>query len=210
MFWPQSEPHVNIDPLGRLCVSLRFTLYGAHPNYKAELNILFVRLLGSVISGRRRSLPGECIHVDAMSRFRIYYCFNGYLPPRFSCKPSAPTVLWRHRTTVGSVEKEEAKPFDAIPREKGLPYFGTFLKTLIEYRLKTFLAPFERIKKHGNIWREQTIPGEKEAVHVVDYKDVQEVFRAEGKMPHRLSIPGFQDVRTASAGSDGELGVLFS
>ena len=150
------------------------------------------------------------MHVDAMSRFGIYHYFTGYLPPRFCYKPSTPTVLWRHRSTVGSVEKEEAKPFDAIPREKGLPYFGTFLKTFIEFRFKPFLAPFERIKKHGNIWREQAIPGGKEAVNVVLYKDVQQVFRVEGKMPRRLSIPGFQDVRTASAGSDGELGVLFS
>ena len=122
----------------------------------------------------------------------------------------------RHQTTTASdsAERDHCKPFSAIPREKGLPYFGTFLKSIILSFLKTtqqFIIPMERAKKHGKIWREQPLPGKEfDAVYTVNPSDVQKVFRAEGKLPHRMNIPGLQDVRTASAGPEGELGVLFS
>ena len=107
-------------------------------------------------------------------------------------------------------EDNYCKPFNAIPREKGLPYFGTFLKVVNRFNLH-FLIPMERAEKHGKIWREQQLPGkEYDAVYIIDPEDVQEVFRVEGKTPHRMSIPGMQAVRTASAGPEGELGVLFS
>ena len=140
-----------------------------------------------------------------MLRFRVQCLPTGIN----RCKPAV--IPLRHQATTVSLEKEESKPFDTIPREKGLPYFGTFLNTTFTLGFsKFFLIPLERIKKHGKIWREQVFPGVGEVVNVVDYRDIQQVFRAEGKTPHRLRIPGFQEVRTASAGSDGELGVIFS
>ena len=149
-------------------------------------------------------LVHETFPLYGMLRFRVQCVPTGIN----RCKP---VILLRHQATTVSLEKAESKPFDTIPREKGLPYFGTFLNNIFAFRFsKFFLIPLERIKKHGKIWVEQPFPGVGEIVNIVDYRDVQQVFRAEGKTPHRLSIPGFQDVRTASAGPDGELGVLFS
>ena len=101
-----------------------------------------------------------------------------------SCKH---VVFFRHQAATVSLEKEESKPFDTIPREKGLPYFGTFLNTLIfAFRFsKFFLIPFERIKKHGKIWREQPFPGVGEVVNIVDYRDVQKVLILERKARRR-------------------------
>jgi hypothetical protein len=111
-----------------------------------------------------------------------------------------------------SVENEDnCKPFSAIPKEKGLPYFGTFLTSTIKNLNQLFLVSVERVKKHGKIWRERRFPGKVfDAVFVIDPKDVQEMFKTEGKIPHRANIPGFQEVRKASAGPEGEMGLIYS
>ena len=103
-----------------------------------------------------------------MFRFRVQSLPSGIN----SCKP---VVFLRHQATTFPLEKEESKPFDTIPKENGLPFFGTFLNTLVfAFRFsKFFLIPFERIKKHGKIWREQPFPGLGEVVNIVDYRDVQ-------------------------------------
>ena len=113
--------------------------------------------------------------------------------------------------TTGTFE-EEARPYKDIPKERGLPYFGTFLKNFKAFRTGTsHTTALDSIKKHGVIWREQQFPGQGfESVLIVDSKDVEKVFRVEGKTPKRINIPGLQDVRSASPGTEGELGVLFS
>ena len=113
--------------------------------------------------------------------------------------------------TTGTFE-EGARPYKDIPKERGLPYFGTFLKNFKAFRTGTsHTIALDSINKHGVIWREKQFPGQGfESVLIVNSKDVEKVFRVEGRTPKRINIPGLQDVRSASPGTEGELGLLFS
>ena len=108
-------------------------------------------------------------------------------------------------------EIEEAKPFFAIPRENGVPYYGTFLKERKRFISAPQQIALDRIEKHGKIWREQAFPGRTfDAVYTVNHEDVEKMYRVDGRTPQKQSIPGLQPIRETSGGMEGELGLIFS
>ncbi|XP_066267310.1 cytochrome P450 10-like [Branchiostoma lanceolatum] len=89
----------------------------------------------------------------------------------------------------------DARPFDEIPGPKGLFLIGTALDytPFGRFPLKTkFLESFrERTKTYGSIYREKL--GPMDLVVISDPKDIEKVFRNEGRYPEPVQ---FNSIRT--------------
>lgn len=102
-----------------------------------------------------------------------------------------PKLLQFRRRILGL--NEGLRSFAEIPGPRGLPFLGTVL-----HYIKTSSTSKERLMIHreyfeqyGPIYKE-TIMG-KTVVYVHDPKDVETVFKAEGKYPKRV-IPQFKAI----------------
>ena len=84
---------------------------------------------------------------------------------------------------------EPAKPFSEIPSKKRLPLLGNLLDfTSKDIRYKVHKVIRERFEELGMIFREKFSPRMPEMVVLGDPRDVETVFRSEGKRPHRPNI----------------------
>uniref|UniRef100_A0A1W7RAQ8 Putative cytochrome P450 301a1, mitochondrial n=1 Tax=Hadrurus spadix TaxID=141984 RepID=A0A1W7RAQ8_9SCOR len=102
----------------------------------------------------------------------------------------------RFQTTEALIQDDyesltNAKPFEEIPGHFSLPLFGTtwtYLPLIGKYNpLKLHEASILKYKKFGPISREN-ITGSYQAVLVYDPKDMEKVFRQEGKYPSRPGL----------------------
>ncbi|XP_035690421.1 probable cytochrome P450 49a1 [Branchiostoma floridae] len=88
-----------------------------------------------------------------------------------------------------------ARPFEKIPGPKGLPLIGTGLDyaPFGRFPLKTHLRESfrERTKAYGSIYREKL--GPLDLVVISDPKEIEKVFRNEGRYPERVQL---ESVRT--------------
>ncbi|XP_078598372.1 putative cytochrome P450 49a1 [Branchiostoma floridae x Branchiostoma japonicum] len=88
-----------------------------------------------------------------------------------------------------------ARPFEEIPGPKGLPLIGTGLDyaPFGRFPLKTHLRESfrERTKAYGSIYREKL--GPLDLVVISDPKEIEKVFRNEGRYPERVQL---ESVRT--------------
>ncbi|XP_019631487.1 PREDICTED: cytochrome P450 10-like [Branchiostoma belcheri] len=100
----------------------------------------------------------------------------------------------------GSVAYESsARPFEEIPGPKGLPLIGTALdySPFGQFPIKTKLMESfkERTKTYGNIYREKI--GPMDLVVISDPKEIERVFRNEGRYPERRPLVSVQIYREA-------------
>ena len=111
-----------------------------------------------------------------------------------SVKPSRHTVpIISKRNNSQSVDP---RPFSAIPQVRGLPFIGTALDYVKpEFKGKPFLVPLERKQVYGNIYREKPMPTGPEFIVTLNPEDVEKVFRADGKEPHRPTFSVFDEAR---------------
>ncbi|XP_066264725.1 cholesterol side-chain cleavage enzyme, mitochondrial-like [Branchiostoma lanceolatum] len=103
-------------------------------------------------------------------------------------------------------EKEEAtaKPFEAIPGPKGLPFVGTALHAAMGGWMDKFHLHIQnRWRQYGYIYKE-TI-GPQTLVFIGDPDDVAAVLRAEGRYPRRYAFESFYMAREIL---DQKLGVF--
>lgn len=86
------------------------------------------------------------------------------------------------------------KPFSAVPSKKG---FRKYLDYLGPKTQEVFL---KRIIELGPIYREKMMPFSPipELLVASDPNDVETVFRADGKWPHRDPIPFLREIREKS------------
>ncbi|XP_066264146.1 cytochrome P450 10-like [Branchiostoma lanceolatum] len=86
-----------------------------------------------------------------------------------------------------TVQDRAVRRFDEIPGPKGLPFIGTALdySLLGRFPIHTKMAnsTIERYKTYGKIYREKI--GPQEMVFVCDPKDIETVFRSDGRHPER-------------------------
>ena len=93
---------------------------------------------------------------------------------------------------------KKPRPFNEIPRHRGLPVFGNFFEFLNkEYRLKPWLIWNKRESQYGKIWVEKMLPNFPAAVFITDPKDVEQIYRADGKIPVKMDLPPWVDSRKA-------------
>ncbi|KAI8510675.1 hypothetical protein Bbelb_115910 [Branchiostoma belcheri] len=104
----------------------------------------------------------------------------------------------------GSVASS-ARPFEEIPGPKGLPLIGTALdySPFGQFPMKTKLMESfkERTKTYGNIYREKI--GPMDLVVISDPKEIERVFRNEGRYPERqplLSVKIYRELKKLPAG----------
>ncbi|XP_035690058.1 probable cytochrome P450 49a1 [Branchiostoma floridae] len=90
-----------------------------------------------------------------------------------------------------------ARPFEEIPGPKGLPLIGTALDytPFGRFPIKTNLRDSyrERTKTYGSIYREKI--GPRELVVISDPKDIQKVYRNEGRYPERPQVDSIKTYR---------------
>ncbi|KAI8499629.1 hypothetical protein Bbelb_226800 [Branchiostoma belcheri] len=91
------------------------------------------------------------------------------------------TATFRQQSTRAQTEgsaayESSARPFEEIPGPKGLPLIGTAW----DY------SPFERTKTYGKIYREKL--GPIDFVVISDPKEIEKVFRNEGRYPKRRTL----------------------
>ena len=100
----------------------------------------------------------------------------------------------------------EAKPFNEIPGPHRLPFVGSALAVLSELRKNKPLYQLQEewMMKYGTVYR-MKIPSIPEMVMIYDPKDVEMMFRAEGKYPSRIP---FQAIRQARKELKMEMAVL--
>ena len=79
------------------------------------------------------------------------------------------------------------KPFDTIPGPKQLPFLGNSLEYARRGRNVLDLLQ-ERVEEYGTIYKDKPIPGMPEMVVISNSKDVETVFRADGKYPIRPDL----------------------
>ena len=111
-----------------------------------------------------------------------------------SVKPPQHTVpIISKRNNSQSVDP---RPFSAIPQVQGLPFIGTALDYVKpEFKGKPFLVPLERKQVYGNIYREKPMPTGPKFIVTLNPEDVEKVFRADGKEPHRPTFSVFDEAR---------------
>ena len=104
-----------------------------------------------------------------------------------------PQTLLAKRRNSQSVDP---KPFSAIPRVQGLPLLGTAIDYVKpEFKGKPFLVPLKRKQVYGTIYREKPMPTGPEFIVTLNPEDVEKVFRADGKEPHRPTFSVFDEAR---------------
>ncbi|XP_078598371.1 putative cytochrome P450 49a1 [Branchiostoma floridae x Branchiostoma japonicum] len=90
-----------------------------------------------------------------------------------------------------------ARPFEEIPGPKGLPVIGTALDyaPFGRFPIKTNMRDSyrERTKTYGRIYRERI--GPRELVVISDPKEIEKVYRNEGRYPERLDIESIKTYR---------------
>lgn len=87
-----------------------------------------------------------------------------------------------------AVSSKDAKPFSEIPHPRFLPFFGSTIETMRKYKadeVNKILA--DRLKKFGSIFRDKMMS--MEFVSLADPKDVENMYRNEGKYPKRMEMP---------------------
>ncbi|XP_023218124.1 probable cytochrome P450 301a1, mitochondrial [Centruroides sculpturatus] len=98
------------------------------------------------------------------------------------------TIAFEQETTEDVIN---AKPFEEIPGDVKIPFLGTtwtYLPFIGKYNHKKLHeASFKKYKIYGPIVRE-SIGGFYDAVSLFDPKDIEKVFRHEGKFPKRPGI----------------------
>ena len=110
-------------------------------------------------------------------------------PPRLA----VPEILLAIRNNSQSVDP---RPFSAIPQVQGLPFIGTALDYVKpEVKGKPFLVPLDRKQVYGSIYREKPMPTGPEFIVTLNPEDVEKVFRADGKEPHRPTFSVFDEAR---------------
>ena len=89
------------------------------------------------------------------------------------------------------------KPFHKIPGPRGLPFIGTGLECVWYTRFGEGLSIMnERVKQYGKISKEKMFCGQPEMITISDPKDVETVFRADGKFPNRPDlVVGLSELR---------------
>ena len=97
-------------------------------------------------------------------------------------------------TTTTTFSEEPVKSLSEIPGPKGLPLLGTSLE-YARYKEKAHKLFFERVKKYGKIYKEKMMSGYPMMVSVCDARDVETVFRSDGKYPEREELPIMHEVR---------------
>ncbi|XP_066267336.1 probable cytochrome P450 49a1 [Branchiostoma lanceolatum] len=94
------------------------------------------------------------------------------------------------RAEESAAHEAAARPFDEIPGPKGLPLIGTALEytPLGRFPVKTNLRDSfrERTRTYGIIYREKL--GPMDLVVISDPKEIEKVFRNEGRYPERLPL----------------------
>ncbi|XP_033626338.1 cytochrome P450 10-like [Asterias rubens] len=106
--------------------------------------------------------------------------------------------------TTGANALSTAKPYDEMPGPRGLPVLGSLLDytKLGNYSLeKMHEAIVDRFKQYGPIYKENIAGAE--AVHILDPKDVADLFRMEGKTPRRIimePMAHYRKIRKKNAG----------
>ncbi|XP_078670198.1 putative cytochrome P450 49a1 [Branchiostoma floridae x Branchiostoma belcheri] len=105
------------------------------------------------------------------------------------------TATFRSQSTRAEAEgsvacESSARPFEEIPGPKGLPFIGTAwdYSPFGRFPMKTkFMESFkERTKTYGRIYREKL--GPIDFVVISDPKEIEKVFRNEGRYPKRRTL----------------------
>ncbi|XP_022096144.1 cytochrome P450 10-like [Acanthaster planci] len=110
----------------------------------------------------------------------------------------------RTGSVTGPNALSTARPYEEVPGPKGLPVLGTLLDytKLGDYSLeKMHEAIVDRFKKYGPIYKENIAGAE--AVHILDPKDVADLFRNEGRTPRRIIMEPmafYRKIRKKNAG----------
>ncbi|XP_078620448.1 putative cytochrome P450 CYP44 [Branchiostoma floridae x Branchiostoma japonicum] len=90
-------------------------------------------------------------------------------------------------TEQTTVQDRAVRPFDEIPGPRGLPFIGTALdySPFGRFPIHTKMAnsTIERYQTYGKIYREKI--GLRDMVFVCDPKDIETVFRSDGRLPER-------------------------
>ena len=97
-------------------------------------------------------------------------------------------------TTTITFSEESVKSLQEIPGPKGLPLLGTSLE-YARHKEKAHKLLFERVKKYGKIYKEKMLSGYPMTVCVCDARDVETVFRSDGKYPLREGLPIMHKIR---------------
>ena len=88
---------------------------------------------------------------------------------------------------VSSFSTASVKPFEDIPGPRGLPFIGISLD-LLRSGSKMVEILNKRVEKYGPIYKEKMFPSFDKLVIVADPKDIEVVFRADGKYPDRPDV----------------------
>ena len=114
----------------------------------------------------------------------------------FSVTPCAVSSATTNSAEPLLQSSEPAKPYSEIPTKKGLPLLGNLLEfTSKDVRYKVHKVTKRRFEELGMIFREKPVPSLPEMVVIGDPRDVETVFRSEGKWPHRPNIPVWEEAR---------------
>ena len=93
-------------------------------------------------------------------------------------------ILYLFRESGHANLPEGVRSFEEIPGPKGLPYFGDLINYLQNTEFKPQMAALKSsFEKYGPIFK-RTIMG-RTMVYIQDPRDVEIVFKAEGKYPKR-------------------------
>lgn len=114
-----------------------------------------------------------------------------------STTPRQLTQLQEKNDDGHDKSSERIKPYEEIPTPKRIPLLKIsrdFAKVAKNpFQVVNFIK--ERVEEFGTIYREKVSPGLPEFLFVLDPKDIEKVFRADGKYPRRFSITEWIEAR---------------
>ena len=114
----------------------------------------------------------------------------------FSVTPCAVSSATTSSSEPLLQNSEPAKPYSEIPTKKGLPLLGNLLElTSNDNRYKVHKMTRRRFEELGLIFKERFVPSLPEMVIIGDPRDVEAVFRSEGKWPNRPNIEVWEKAR---------------
>ena len=146
-------------------------------------------------------------HCRVQTNLTRSYCYGEKITEKFLARANTTRpVRSRWGVRFLTTPTAEAKPFSEIPGPRRLPFVGSALAVLSELRKNKPIYQLQQewMMKYGTVYRVK-IPTIPEMVMIYDPKDVEMMFRAEGKYPSRIP---FQAIRQARKELKIEMAVL--